>query len=102
MKFKDEEECMKDLEKNYLKLKHPLFLSSHKTIYDYYKGKLSFNKIDDFLSKTESYTLHRLNHKPKRNYSYVYFWRERMEFDLIEISKISQHNQGFKYILVMQ
>ena len=101
MTFKSEAECLRHLEKNYLQLRHPLYLSSPKAIYDYFDGKLSMQKIEEYLSGIESYTLHRLNHKPKRNYSYVYFWRERMEFDLIEMSKISQFNQGYKYILVM-
>ena len=98
--FESEDECLKDLKKVYTKLKHPLFMSSAITIYYYYKGKLPLKKIEDFLSGIDSYTLHRLNKKPKRNYSYVYFWRERMEFDLIEISKVSRFNNGFKYILV--
>ena len=100
MTFENEEECIKDLKKVYTKLRHPLFMSSAITIYYYYKGKLPLKKIEDFLSGIDSYTLHRLNKKPKRNYSYVYFWRERMEFDLIEISKVSRFNNGFKYILV--
>ena len=100
MKFKSEEECVQHLTKMYTKLRHPLFMSSAITIYDYYKGKLSIKKIEDFLSGIDSYTLHRLNKKPKRNFSYVYFWRERMEFDLIEISKVSHFNNGFRYILV--
>ena len=98
--FESEDECLKDLKKVYTQLKHPLFMSSAITIYYYYKGKLPLKKIEDFLSGIDSYTLHRLNKKPKRNYSYVYFWRERMEFDLIEISKVSRFNNGFKYILV--
>ena len=98
--FESEDECLKDLKKVYTKLKHPLFMSSAITIYYYYKGKLPLKKIEDFLSGIDSYTLHRLNKKPKRNYSYVYFWRERMEFDLIEISKVARFNNGFKYILV--
>ena len=66
--FKDDEERLKYLEKNYQKLKHPLFLSSPKAIYDYFEGSLSLRKIENYLSKLDSYTLHRRNKKPRRNY----------------------------------
>ena len=98
--FANENDCINDLKDKYVKLGHALFMSSPKFIYDYYKGILSLKKIEDYLSGIDSYTLHRLNKKPRRNYSYTYFWRERMEFDLIEIGKVANFNNGFKYILV--
>ena len=98
--FANENDCINDLKDKYVKLGHSLFMSSPKFIFDYYKGILSLNKIEDYLSGIDSYTLHRLNKKPRRNYSYTYFWRERMEFDLIEIGKVTNFNNGFRYILV--
>ena len=98
--FANENDCINDLKDKYVKLGHALFMSSPKFIYDYYNGILSLEKIEDYLSGIDSYTLHRLNKKPRRNYSYTYFWRERMEFDLIEIGKVANFNNGFKYILV--
>ena len=100
MMFANENDCINDLKDKYVKLGHALFMSSPKFIYDYYNGILSLEKIEDYLSGIDSYTLHRLNKKPRRNYSYIYFWRERMEFDLIEIGKVANFNNGFKYILV--
>ena len=71
-KLENELQCLKHLKNNYLKPSHPLFGSGPKNVYDYYEGKLSLNKIEDYLSTVESYTLFRANKKHKTNFNFVY------------------------------
>lgn len=71
-KLDSEAKCLKHLRSNYLKPSHPLFSSGPKSVYDFYNGKLSLKKIEDYLSSVESYTLFRANKKHKTNFSFVY------------------------------
>ena len=94
-------ECLKDLEKNYENPAHPISYSGISTIKDFYKGVLNEDDIRKFLSKNHTYTIFKQNKKPKTNPYYVYYKRQMMQSDLIEISSVSKYNSNNKFILTV-
>lgn len=69
-KTSEVEDCIKDLENNYTNPGHPIAFSGIQSIYQYYNGKLSFEKIKNVLKNFENYTLHREYHQLRRNPSF--------------------------------
>ena len=95
----DIEDVEKDLKENYTKPGHPIAYSGIQQIYNYYKGKISIKKIQEFLSGNESYTLHREFHKQKRNTSFTHFKRYQFQMDLVEIQEHAKYNDNTRYLL---
>ena len=61
------DDCENDLRLNYKTPGHPIAFSGITNIYNYYKRKLSQNKIKEILSTIESYTLHKGFRSAQRN-----------------------------------
>ena len=97
-KFKNKEAALSHLSENYENIGHPIAFSGKSVLKDYYQI-LSDKDIDDFLSSSYTYTIHREAKKPKFNPTFVYELRYQIQLDTIEISKISKYNDNFKYIL---
>jgi hypothetical protein len=95
------EECEEDLKTNYTNPGHPIAFSGVNNVYDYYKGILSKNIIKEFLSSTESYTVHKEYHKGQRNPSYSHFKRYQFQMDLVDIQELAQYNDNIRYLLAV-
>ena len=96
--FKDKGAALAHLSENYEKIGHPIAFSGKSALKNYYQV-LSNKEIEDFLSSSYTYNVHRETKRPKYNPTFVYELRYQLQFDTIEISKISKYNDNFKYIL---
>lgn len=84
----------------YVQTSHPTAFSGRTNISRYYKIPNN-DDVNNILSHNYSYTLHRQFKKPKiRNPFYVYFPREQLQCDLIEIRDLAKQNDGINYLLV--
>jgi transposase InsO family protein len=90
-----------DLKNNYITPGHPIAFSGINNIYNYYKGKLSYDKIKDILSGIENYTLHREFKRGQRNPSYSHFKRNQWQMDLVDIQELSHANDNVRYLLTV-
>jgi transposase InsO family protein len=70
-------------------------------VYDYYKGKLSLQKIKDILSGIQSYNLHREYKEGQRNPSYSHFKRNQFQMDLVDVQALAEFNDGVRYLLTV-
>ena len=93
-------EALKELKRKYLKAGDPLYMAGIQRIKNHYKKKLSIDEIRDFLAKSRTYTIHYEFKNTIHNPYYIRRLREMIQIDLIEITKISESNNGYKYILV--
>lgn len=94
------EEALVDLEKRYLTPGDPLFMAGIQRIKDHYKSTIPIKAIKDFLARSRAYTVH-FEYRPViHNPYYIRRLRQMIQIDLIEISKMKEHNKGYKYILV--
>ena len=94
------ENLLDDLKKKYTTPGDPLYLSSISTIKDHYKNALSTDDIKNFLAKSRTYTTHFEFKPPIHNPYFVRRLRQMVQVDLTEVSKISQYNDGYKFLLV--
>ena len=96
----DSQMCLEHLKKHYTEVGHPLYFSGISNIFKYYEGCLSIRQIQDFLSASYTYTLHKeSNDKWIRNPTFKYYKRYQFQMDLIEIINVSEANDNYKYIL---
>ena len=96
----NKDEALDDLRRRYSTPGDPLFMTGIQTIKDHYKSVLSINSIRDFLAKSKAYTKH-FEYKPAvYNPYYIRRLRQMIQVDLTDISKISEFNDGFKFLLV--
>jgi len=62
---------------------------------------LSKDRAADLLSNATSYTLHREYHKPRAtNPFYIYYRRQQMQIDLIDMRQLAAANDGFCWLVV--
>jgi transposase InsO family protein len=92
--------ALRELKRKYLKPGDPLYLAGIQRIRDHYKKRLSIDEIKNFLAKSKSYTIHYEFKPTVHNPYYIRRLREMIQIDLIEITKISEANNGYRYILV--
>ena len=90
-----------DLKNNYILPGHPIAFSGLNNIYNFYKGKLSYERIKDILSGIENYTLHREFKKGQRNPSYSHFKRNQWQMDLVDIQELAHANDNIRYLLTV-
>lgn len=95
------DDCENDLRLNYKTPGHPIAFSGITNIYNYYKRKLSQNKIKEILSTIESYTLHKGFRSAQRNPTYSHFKRYMFQMDLLDFQKLAPYNNGIKYLLTV-
>ena len=58
-------------------------------------------KIKEFLSKDNSYTLHSKSFKRQYNPSFIRYKGQQIQADLIDITNLSQLNNGTKFLLTI-
>ena len=93
------------LEEVYYKVGHPASYTAPDKLYrwlkDYGDYKPSKKYIKNWLKGIETYGLHReVKRKFPRNKVIVSAIDEQWDADLMDMSNISKHNNGFKYVLV--
>lgn len=65
------------------------------------KHKIGLGRIKKWLSAQETYTLHRsVQHKIKRNKVVVDGIDDQWDIDLMDMTTIAKHNQGYKFVLL--
>lgn len=87
--------------------KHPASFSGPGKLYDYVKKdgkfKISLRSINQFLSKTEAYSLQkRVQRKFKRSPVIVETIATQWDGDLCDVRNIAKYNINFKYILMLK
>jgi hypothetical protein len=97
--FQTVEDCVDDIKRNYRTPGHPIAFSGIQSLYNYYKGILTIEKIQEVLSEIEAYTLHREYHSSQRNPSYSHFKRYQFQMDLVDVQSLAEFNSGLKYLL---
>ena len=93
------------LEKLYYSFDYPSAYSSAYSLYREAKKhskEVRFKDVKKWLSKELTYTLHR---PVRRNFKtrkvMVYSKDENWQADLVDLSKLSKQNNGFKFLLVL-
>ena len=86
--------------KAYTKPGHPIAFSAPRRVAKYFN--ISETKAKKILQHIEGYTLHREYKQPRvYNPYYVRHRREQIQGDLIDTSKIKEHNNGICFLLVL-
>jgi len=97
----NEAELKAEIRKNWISGEHPISFSGITNIERYYP-KAGRKIIEDAIAGLDTYTLFREEKKPRAyNPIYVRNKREIIQSDLIDLSSLSEHNQGVKYLLVV-
>ena len=90
------------LNNSYYSLKSPAAFSGKERLFQEVKDKgITRQEVERWLSKQLTYTLHkpvRLTFKTRP--VVVYDIDEQWQLDLVDLSKLSRYNAGYKYLLV--
>lgn len=79
---------------------HPVAFSAPATVAEHFNVPLKFAK--EALEHDDAYTLHREYKQPRvYNPYYTHSRREQVQADLIDVGKISEQNDGCKFLLVL-
>lgn len=93
---------MKDLEKQYFDPRHEVGYSGARNLIRFNKKKVSAQQIKEWLTRHDTYTLHKsIRRKFLRLYYNVSARDEVWEADLIQLTSIKQFNDNFSYLLVV-
>lgn len=95
----DREELQADLEENYVKPGHPIAFAGINVIYQHYNRQLPVKIIKDVIYKILSYSRHKETDRPKTNPYFIYKKRKQFQIDTVDISRFSDFNDGYKYLL---
>ena len=91
---------LEDLKQKYNQVGHPVYMGGINAIKNYYQNKLSIKDIRNFLARSRTYTTHYEFKPVKHNPYYIRRLRQMLQVDLTDISKISEYNDGYNFILV--
>ena len=94
---------MPNYTQNYQNPSHPTAFGGINQVYNYYRThhpeyKLSISKIQNILSGVESYTRHKESKSLLRNPTFVYFKRQQIQIDLVDLRHLSASNDNFNYL----
>ena len=88
------------LEKIYNDPRHPAGYSTPNTLYKHVKEHgISRKEVKEYLRGKESYTIHKQTRRGKRRRIVVNDIDEQWELDLSDLPALTQHNDGYRYIL---
>ena len=93
-------EALEELKKRYSTPGDSLYLAAVTPIRDQYRNRLSNEDIRNFLARSRTYTTHFEYKPPVHNPYYIRRLRQMVQVDLTEISKISEDNDGYRFLLV--
>ena len=78
----------------------PFAFSSPNRVFKHFNRSIPISKIKKWLLASDTYTLHRQPRAPKpRNPTYAYYKRYQFQIDLIEIGKMANVNDNYRYLL---
>ena len=86
---------------NYLNPKSGVSFAGINRIYDFYNKTIPINKVKEFLSKDNSYTLHSKSFKKQYNPSFIRYKSQQMQADLIDVGNLSNANNEIKFLLTI-
>ncbi len=91
------------IRKAYMTPGHPTAFSSPGAAYMYFKKKgATFPMVEKALSSVDGYSIHKeLRRARTYNPYYVYYRRQQIQADLIDIQKLKGQNQGTSYLLAL-
>ena len=98
-----EKSPLQHLKENYNDVNSLVSFLNPAKVYKFYNGRLKMREIKSFLQTVENYSLTK-REKRASIFNYTISWHvfDIMQCDLIDISKISQFNDGYKFILCVQ
>ena len=97
----DSTSLLKDLQEKFTDTTSPIGYSDAKTIYEYYKHRLSMSEISNFLSTKDAYTLTRRTKRPRHfNMTYCRKLRENLQLDTFFMLEFRKENDGIGHILI--
>ena len=99
-KVKGRNDALEDLKTQYTNPGSTLCYAGINKIKDYYGSVLSIKDIEEFLASSRSYTQHRPFKKVKYIPYYVRTLRQQFQLDLVQVSKISEFNDGINWLLL--
>lgn len=99
--FASKSKAVKDFEKNYTNLNHPIAFSGINAVQKWYGGIFTSKEIEDLLAKVDSYTLHREHKRGVRNPVFIYKPRWRMEIDLLDVSQMKNNNDNVTFLVML-
>jgi len=85
--------------KNYTSPGHPTAYAGLKTVFEFYKGRISRKVLKEILSRRDVYTLHKHYKQRQRNPTYVHKIRYQFQIDLAHVQELAPYNNGMKYLL---
>jgi co-chaperonin GroES (HSP10) len=92
---------IQEISDDYNRAGHPVAFSSPGNLKREYANRYGTRPITETLQHIDAYTTHREYHKPRvTNPFYVYKKRQQVQMDLIDVSKLKDHNFGATFILV--
>jgi len=92
---------LKDLEDKYVNTNSSIAYSDAKTIYNYYKGKISYKEIAHVLSTKDGYTLTKRSRRARYyNPTYCRKLRQNLQLDVFYMQEFSKENDGYIHILI--
>ena len=90
-----------DIHDNFVSPGHPTAFSAPGNVKRFYNDRFGTKPILETLQHLDAYTTHREYHKPRvTNPFYVYKKRQQVQMDLIDVSRLREHNRGTTFILV--
>ncbi len=96
-----EGEIMEQLKEGYTKPGSPLGFTDAQTIYKYFNGQLSYEKIYEFLASQDAYTLTRRSRRLKYyNMTYVFRKRQNIQMDVFFMREFKKSNKSIEHILI--
>ena len=91
----------KEIHDNYISPGHPTAFSAPGNLKKHYNNRFGTKPILETLQHLDAYTTHREYHKPRvTNPFYVYKKRQQVQMDLIDVSRLKEHNRGTTFLLV--
>lgn len=92
---------IQEIHDDYVNPGHPVAFSSPGNLKRHYANRYGTKPITESLQHIDSYTTHREYHKPRfTNPFYLHKKRQQVQMDLIDVSRLRQHNFGATFILV--
>ena len=74
--------------------------SSPYRVYKHYNGLIPLKKIKQWMHGLDAYTIHKQAKKPNpRNPTFVYRKRYQFQIDLVELGRLGEENDNYRYLL---
>ena len=91
-----------DLKRKWVELGNPISFAGVNIIYNYYKGELSREKIEEVLSTIPTYSLFKEKRRNKLyNAYFIYYKHQIWNLDLVYVRRLKDSNDGVSYLLTL-